>query len=230
MVTEFLKVIDQSLDTRFDLDLRFPEVPEIEEIPSTPQFRVPTIRKKRNESESSVDSSGTNVSSISTRRTRFLLDSDTSLDSPSSTRRDRHRPTVQRRKKTHIGSNGFFTDLGVEHERLNLPAYYPPPFVAVTFFKHVCRDDISQKLVKKPEIPLCKTNTNLATYVHRLYVYQLYINREHSRPYQSVYDGSYVSSLDLISFRLSQANRSRTSINGNSANMNDFVSLQIEDA
>lgn len=188
-----LNSIDATFDTSLQMDLGIPGPPFEQKETQKPKegsniFRLPTIKKKDRDQAPSMG-----LPSIE----RKVSDPVSSLDSDLST--DGYHNSFQTRTSSHkSGSSSWNLSLldlkraktsiresyssSQAKKTLVLPPYCPPTFICLSFYQHVNSSWLSGSssstplyIAKRPSIPQCRTNTNMATYTHRLYVYEQYM-------------------------------------------------------
>lgn len=176
MKAQYINAIHPDFDTSLQLDLSIPEpiTPKVVENTHTKIIRLPTIKRKETETTSNEESeeiSGSSLGVTISRRETTSFEFTSSSD-PSSF--DLDKPI---RKKLKHRDN----EKDKPKKKLKLPQYLPPPFF-LSFYQHVNSSWINgnysttpKHISKKPRVPKCKTNTNMATYVHRLYVYEQFM-------------------------------------------------------
>ncbi|CAH2350637.1 hypothetical protein CLIB1423_02S01662 [[Candida] railenensis] len=176
MKAQYINAIHPDFDTSLQLDLSIPETiaPEVVEERHTKIIRLPTIKRKESETtynEESERVSGNSLGVTINRKETTSFEFTSSSD-PSSF--DLNKPI---RKKLRLRDN----ESEKPKKKLKLPQYSPPPFFS-SFYQHVNDSWINgnysttpKYISKRPRVPKCKTNTNMATYVHRLYVYEQFM-------------------------------------------------------
>ena len=70
----------------------------------------------------------------------------------------------------------------LESSQTLLPSYAPPPAASINFCMHLKGD---MNVPEKPKLPTCKTNTNMATYVHKRFMYQVYVTQLYGSRHES---------------------------------------------
>lgn len=183
----FIEVIDESLVVSLDLGLSFPR-PTARKPQSS--IRPPTI-KRRSDAET-VKTTESNQSSLFSLSLFFSFDSDVA-DAPTAATA----ASVAATAATVGATLALLLPMALlvlafssadpaaapakaavpAATALAVPFYSPPPYVALNMHAETWLNPLgsTQAMPTRPQPPRCRTNTNMATYVHKLFVYEQFV-------------------------------------------------------
>lgn len=183
----FIEVIDESLVVSLDLGLSFPR-PSARKPQSS--IRLPTI--KRRSDAGTVKTTESNESSLFSLSLFFSFDSDVSNVPTAATA-----TSVAATATTVAATLALLLPMALlvpafssadpaaaaaeaavpAPTALAVPFYSPPLYVALNMHAETWLNPLgsAQAMPTRPQPPRCRTNTNMATYVHKLFVYEQFV-------------------------------------------------------